>query len=180
MQTWRTGTIEPSLRHSDGFSLIEVLVVLVIVGVMTTVVSLSIRGSGERAVENAAQRARALIQLACERAVLSGRDIGFSPVLEGLRFGYFGVEGWQPMAEGGNDELRARALGSGLQLSASRDGVELPLADEPGRDPAFACLSSGELTPFVLRLARDDAELTWELEGQLDGELQLRQLDHDF
>lgn len=179
MRMWQAGTIESSPRHT-GFSLIEVLVVLVIVGVMTAAVTISIRGSGERAVENAAQRARALILLACERAVLSGRDIGFTPVLDGLRFGYFGREGWQPVPEGGNDELRVRALGQDLQLTARRDGLDLPLADEPGTEPAFACLSSGELTPFVLRLARDDAELIWELEGHLDGEIQLRQVARDF
>lgn len=179
MRTWQAGTIEPSPRRA-GFSLIEVLVVLVIVGVMTAALTLSIRGSGERAVENAAQRARALILLACERAVLSGRDIGFTPVRDGLRFGYFGREGWQPMPEGGHDELRARALGPGLELAASRDGVDLPLADEPGTEPAFACLSSGELTPFTLHLARADAELTWQLQGQLDGTIEMRQVAGAF
>ena len=63
-----------------GFSLIEILVVVVIVGVTAAVVALSVRGSGEREVENAAQRARALVRLACERAIIGGRDIGFSAV----------------------------------------------------------------------------------------------------
>lgn len=176
MPTWPTGTSDRPRRGSRGFSLIEILVVVVIVGVVTGTVMLSIRGSGERAVENAAQRARALVALACERAVLSGRDIGFTPVIEGLRFGYFERDGWQPLSDAGSDELRARALGRQLQLVAMREGVELPLEEEAGREPAFACLASGELTPFVLRLMRDDAVQAWELEGRLDGELLLRQV----
>lgn len=173
MPTWRVGTSEFTAR---GFSLIEILVVLVIVGVVTGSVILSIRGSGERSAENAAQRARALIELACERAVLSGRDIGFTPVREGLRFGYFGIDGWQPLGESGADELRARRLGDDLELFASREGVELPLADEPGREPAFACLASGELTPFLLRIDRADIERPWQLEGRLDGDVLLGQV----
>lgn len=176
MLTWPTGTSDRPRRGSRGFSLIEILVVVVIVGVVTGTVMLSIRGSGERAVENAAQRARALVALACERAVLSGRDIGFTPVIGGLRFGYFERDGWQPLSDAGSDELRARALGRQLQFVAMREGVELPLEEEAGREPAFACLASGELTPFVLRLMRDDAVQAWELEGRLDGELLLRQV----
>ena len=186
MPTSATGAIERHARShraavpARGFSLIEILVVLVIVAVVTGAAILSIRGSGEREVENAARRAQALVRLACERALIGGRDIGFSPVHDGLRFGYFEIDGWHPLAPGGGDELRARALGKDLVLSAQREGVELPLDEEPGREPAFACLSSGELTPFVLRIDRPDATQPWELEGKLDGELVLQQVRRGF
>ena len=161
-----------------GFSLIELLVVLVIVGVVTAGVVLSIRGGGEREVENAARRAEQLVRLACERAVLSGRDIGFSAVRDGLRFGYFELDGWHPLGEGGG-ELRARPLGRELELSARRDGLALTLEAEPGREAAFACLASGELTPFALRIDRADVARPWQLEGQLDGHLELTQVRRD-
>lgn len=164
------------MARERGFSLIEILVVVVIVGVTTGLVALSIRGSGEREVENAAHRAQALVRLACERAMLGGRDIGFAVVNDGLRFGYFDIDGWRPLAGAGSDELRARPLGRDLALAALREGIPLPLSEEPGREPSFACLSSGELTPFVLRIDRVDASQPWELEGHLDGELALKQV----
>ena len=184
MPTSPTGTTDghPRLRArcERGFSLIEILVVVVIVGVTAAVVALSVRGSGEREVENAAQRARALVRLACERAIIGGRDIGFSAVSDGLRFGYFEIDGWRPLGEEGSDELRARPLGRDLVLAAWREGIELPLPEQPESEPSFACLSSGELTPFVLRIDRPDASQPWELEGRLDGELVIQQVRRDF
>lgn len=171
----RTGTTSspPPQSGEHGFSLIEILVVVVIIGVVTGAAVLSIRGSGVREVENAARRAQALVQLACERAIIGGRDMGFSVVREGLRFGYFELDGWRPLDHIGNDELRARPLGRQLILSAEREGIRLLLTEEPGREPSFICLSSGELTPFLLRVERADAPQAWELEGKLDGELVL-------
>lgn len=183
MPTSPVGTIDPHPRggmtRTRGFSLIEILVVIVIIGVTTGLVALSIRGSGEREVENAALRAQALIRLACERAIIGGRDIGFSVVSDGLRFGYFELDGWRPLEPGGSDELRARPLGRDLVLASEREGVTLPLLEEPGREPSFACLSSGELTPFFMRIDRADAAQPWVLEGRLDGELIVQQVRRD-
>lgn len=175
MPMWRTGTAEHT-HAAHGFSLIEILIVLVIIAVTTGAVVLSIRGSGEREVENAARRAQALLTLACERAELGGRDIGIAAVHDGLRFGYFEIDGWQAFGEKGSDELRARALGKELELRTWRENVELTLPDSPSTEPDFACLSSGELTPFVLRIDRVDVERPWELEAHLDGQIDLRQV----
>ncbi len=156
-----------------GFTLVELLVVILIVGIVAGAVMLSVRGSGEREVENAARRAQALIALACERATLTGRDMGFSIVRDGLRFGYFEPEGWQTMRSDAADELRPRPLGRELVLSAERDGQALVLESDAGREPSFACLSSGELTPFRLQVERADAQTAWVLKGQMNGSLEL-------
>lgn len=162
-------------RGARGFTLIELLVVVAIVGVVTAAVVLSVRGSGVRAVENAARRAEALVALACERALIGGRDIGFSPVTGGLRFGHFEREGWVPMADVRSDELRPRDLGDGIVVTAQREGEPVEFDDEAPDEPVFACFASGELTPFVMTIARADAPHPWRLEGKLDGSLELRE-----
>jgi general secretion pathway protein H len=160
-----------------GFTLIEILVVLVIVGVLVGALVLASGGSGARDLENAARRAESLIAVACERAVIGGRDIGFAPVQGGLRFGYFELDGWHPVADRADDELRPRALGDGIELVAERDGEALELEADAPVEPPFACLASGELTPFTLRMTRPGVKDEWQLDGQLDGTLELAMRD---
>lgn len=162
-----------------GFTLIEMLVVLVIVAVMVAVATLAVGGSGARELQNAAERSFRLIELACERAELGGRDIGFQPLRDGLRFGYYEIDGWRALGDDGADELRARAWGDGIEVEAERDGESLPLQDEADGDPSFACLASGELTPLALTFSRPGVDERWRLQGELDGSLALNRLDDD-
>lgn len=162
-----------------GFTLIEMLVVLVIIGVMVAVATLAVGGSGARELQNAAERSFRLIELACERAELGGRDIGFEPLRDGLRFGYYELDGWRALEENGGDELRARPWGEGVEIVAERDGESLPLQDEVDGDPSFACLASGELTPLALTFSRPGVGERWRLQGELDGSLALNRLDDD-
>lgn len=160
-------------RPASGFTLIEILVVLVIAGVLVGALVIAAGGSGPRQLENAARRAQSLIAVACERAVIGGRDIGFAPVEGGLRFGYFESDGWHELPDRPDDELRPRPLGEGIALEAEQEGETLELAIDAPQRPPFACLASGELTPFTLRFARPGVTDTWRLEGKLDGTLEL-------
>lgn len=162
-----------------GFTLIELLIVIVIVAVMLATLVLAAGGSGARTLENAAQRSRGLVALACERAVLGGRDIGFTATRKGLRFGYFQPEGWRALGADGADELRARPWGEGVDARVEREGQALDLPEDTPDAPDFACLSSGELTPFRIELRRADVAEAWRLEGRLDGSLALDLADSD-
>ena len=156
-----------------GFTLIEILVVMVIAGVLIGALVIAAGGSGPRELENAARRAQSLVAVACERAVIGGRDIGFAPVQGGLRFGYFEAGGWRGIEDRADEELRPRDLGEGIELEAERDGDALVLEQDAPEQPPFACLASGELTPFVLRVTRPGVKDEWQLEGRLDGTLEL-------
>lgn len=160
-----------------GFTLIEILVVLVIAGVLIGALVIASGGSGPRQLENAARRAQSLIAVACERAVIGGRDIGFAPVEGGLRFGYFESDGWHELPDRPDDELRPRALGEGIALEAEQEGETLPLALDAPERPPFACLASGELTPFTMRFTRAGVADVWQLQGQLDGAMELSLVD---
>lgn len=163
--------------RATGFTLIEILVVVVIAGVLVGALVIAAGASGPRQLENAARRAQSLVAVACERAVIGGRDIGFAPVEGGLRFGYFEPDGWRELGERADDELRPRALGEGIVLEARQEGEPLDVAPDPPAQPPFACLASGELTPFTLRLTRPGVAEAWELQAHLDGTLDLARID---
>lgn len=160
-----------------GFTLIELLVVLVIAGVMVAAVAFSVGGGAARELERTAERSARLVRLACERAEISGRDIGFAPLRERLVFGYFEAQGWMPLGPRGQDELRARPWGEAIELVAVQDGQALDLDETPPERPPFACLASGELTPFTWEFSRGDLRERWRLEGALDGTLTLTRAD---
>jgi len=163
-------------RRAAGFSLIELLVVVVIVGVLVSAVTLATGGSASRQLETAAQRAQRLIQLACERAEATGVDMGFAIGTRGLRFGYLRGEAWLPIDERAAEELRERPLAAAVELTARRDG-DILLDGDSATQPQLLCSSAGELTPFELDLSHPGVAERWRLSGAPDGRLELARID---
>lgn len=163
-------------RGHQGISLLELLVVLAIAGVLVAALSLSIGGNASRRLENAARQTQALIELACDRAGISGSDMGIRVEADRLRFGFIDALGWHEWVDGSDEPLRPRLLGDGIALHLRRDGREWSLrASETG--PQLACLGSGELTPFELRISAAEVDSSWQLLGTVNGELKLERID---
>lgn len=157
--------------EAAGFTLIEILVVVVILGVLAAAVTLAVGvGGGERQLARQAEQLQALVGYACEQAELTGRDIGISMNTEGYRFSRLERDDWRAFSEG---ELRPRAwlTNSGATLSRESHGVEI-VAQFPDK-PQLLCFSSGELTPFRLDLNLPEAAQLYRLEGQSDGAVAL-------
>jgi hypothetical protein len=58
-----------------------------------------------------------------------------------------------------------------MQWSLERDGERLALDEDAPADPQLLCLSSGELSPFVVEISRVDVPERWRLEGRPDGQV---------
>ena len=167
-----------------GFTLLELLVVVVIIGVIASFAVLSI---GNRAIEGRlereAHRLQELIALAADEAVLQGTELGFAQTADGYTFLGLDPKGqWRPLEDAG--ALRARALEEPFYLQLRVDGrpvAPLKLRDEtdPGHEikPQVLLLSSGEATQFVLDLRARDYAPHCTLEGDLLGRLKLERRD---
>ena len=160
----------PCSRLLRGFTLIEILVVVAIVGVLALALTLSVAASSDRQLEGAAERFSALLGHACEQAELRGREIGVALGAGGYTFQRLDGDAWQSLAD--HAELRARSWPPGLGIGITREGRPLSLAS-PDEDtvPQLVCFSSGELTPFVLELALGDSDARYRVEGHGDGRL---------
>jgi general secretion pathway protein H len=171
----RGGCGASRVRATRGFTLIEILVVVVILAVLAGAVSIAVAGvGGERTLTREAERAQALIEFACERAQLGGRDIGISLSQSGYRFSRFEQSVWLAYRE---EILRPRNWPEGFSVALSRDGLPVTLAKDFPEKPQLRCYPSGELTAFRLELALPDPDRIYRLDGQGDGQVQLTAID---
>jgi general secretion pathway protein H len=155
-----------------GFTLIEVMVVIVIIGVLINFVTLSIgRNSPQDQLKTEAQRLSSLIGLASEEALLRSALIGVDISEEEYSFLRLEEGVWHPM----DDNLfRPRQLPEGMEFSIAstqQEGED----DEEKNIPEIILLNSGEMTPFELKLSSDSTESYYRLTGDEMGE---RTLDY--
>ena len=93
-------------RVQRGYTLVELLVVLVVIGIMLGLVSLSIAPDPQAQLKRDAERLETLFALAAEEAQLSSHPIAWRGDDKGYAFFRRERDGWRPMA--GDAQFRAR------------------------------------------------------------------------
>jgi general secretion pathway protein H len=176
-----------SCRRSRGFTLLELLVVLVMIGIILSFAMLSIGDGGRGAqLEQEARRTHALFSLAGEEAVLRSLELGVIVQRQGYTFVSYDGEAWLPLS--GDSLLREQVLPDSMELVLHIDGLPVELdiqagvgEEEEGPTPQLLFFSSGERQPFELSLTyRDDPPLTYQVQAPLLGPLVLERLEDVF
>lgn len=192
--------IDGSLRsHCAGFTLIELMVVIFIIGIIAGFATLSVGQSHTRVLQDELKRLQSLLTLASDEAVLQSEELAIEVYRNGYRFMFLAQAKdaweWQPIQD--NPIFRARCFPEGVDLAGEIEGTPTVLerfdcaaeaakaeAEKAGEEksvmtksskaedvpPRIFLLSSGEMTPFNLTLSLPD-KTSARLVGDLTGKL---------
>lgn len=166
--------------RSKGFTLVEILVVVVIITVMVSLAVLSIGVTGrDSQLDEESRRIEGLVGLLHDRAVLEGRDFGLRIEPTAYEFVVYEPQRdrWMPLDQ--EHEFRRRNLPKGVSFQLELDSqivvikaIDRNLAgDDPPPGPQVAIAASGEGTPFRLTLLRDGTKSKASVDGDALGKI---------
>ncbi len=162
----------------SGFTLIEILVVITIVGIVLSIALIGLGVvSGDDEIEEESARFVALVEVARDESMMQGREFGLEFLQQGYRFVELDPLTRQWVEIIGDYLLRLRSLPDSMELELyiedqvielDYEALALGSADdeEEERDfdpfqPHVFIFSSGELTPFEVhfRMLYDDTRI---------------------
>jgi len=155
--------------RAAGFTLVEVMIVLVIIALMAGLVVVTVGDTPQRRLRREAGDLAALLNVASDEAVLRGVELGLIIDDHGYRFVYFDPEKkkWLGLPD---KALRGHAFQVPYDVSFSLDGEHLDAktqerikklserSEDENQRPMLLLLSSGEFLPFTLTLRYADSE----------------------
>lgn len=180
------------MQRNRGFTLLELLVVLVLLGIITTLAVLAMGSGGlNRKLEQEGRRFVSLVELAGDEAILHGRELGIDFNQTEYRF-LFLVEGkWLPYRD--DKIFRTRTLPDTAFYQLFIDGLPVGLPEQfdldsgqgetgepdslsaPPLKPQLFILSSGERNAFELQLLTQE-NAHYQISGDILGELLMNKL----
>jgi general secretion pathway protein H len=166
--------------RSKGFTLVEILVVVVIMAIVISLAILSVGTTGrDSQLDEESRRIEGLVGLLHERALLEGRDFGLRIEPAAYEFVVYDARRDRWMALDQEHEFRHRDLPKGLSFQLQLDSqivVIKPIdrglsSDKTPPAPQLAIAASGEGTPFRLTLLRDGTPSKASVDGDALGKI---------
>jgi general secretion pathway protein H len=165
--------------RSKGFTLVEILVVMLIIAAVISLAVLSVNSTGrDSQLDEESRRIEGLVGLLHERALLEGRDFGLRIEPAGYEFVFYDSRRNRWLMMDQEREFRHRELPKGITFQLQLDSQTVVIkpidrnltgGDPPG--PQVAIAASGEGTPFRLILQRDATQAKAVVDGDALGKV---------
>lgn len=161
--------------RARGFTLIEIMVVLVVVSVLAGFAVLALRGRDVQSiVDEEADRLLMLVTLAQEEALFRYRTIGIRVTSQG--YGFFeyqnDAQAWEPTLD---PLLRERSLGEGMGFRLYIEGRPVILDEDAEEEilPQIVLFPDGTGTAFELAVVVPPDITSSALKGTISGRIDL-------
>jgi general secretion pathway protein H len=160
----RPAAVNKQFGFQQGFSLLEIMIVVVIVGIMISLATLSIGSVSDDGIDEHSRRFQILLELVTEEAGIRGRELGLRFYQHGYEFSAQvlevdeeGVSSWIWVPLGQDRLLKPRNFGEDITLDLEIEGEEVTLEYERDTEqtyvPQVFILSSGDIAPaFMVRI----------------------------
>ena len=184
MPTSPTGTSSnerrPGRPLASGFTLLELLVVIVIIGIIASMAVVSTRVlGGDHEMDQEARRLAAVLAQAREEAILQGRDLGLRVDARGYDFLSYDSrnERWELTSD--DPLLRERTLPEGVEAGLLLESRPVPLparaapTEQTPASPQVVVMASGDIVPFEVRLERAGTRELRAVAGRVEGKFEV-------
>jgi len=148
---------------NSGFTLLEIMVVVLIIGVLLAMISLSTSPNPRTKLRDEATRLATVMQTAQEEAILQGKLFAINIGEDGYAFYEYGLGGMEAIA--GDKILKPRKLPENIRITKA-------VVDGPKVDKKIWILlyPTGELTAFGITFS--DQDYHWSVEGDPGGNIE--------
>jgi general secretion pathway protein H len=165
--------------RSKGFTLVEILVVIVIMLVVVSLTVLSVSATGrDSQLDEESRRIEGLVGLLHERALLEGRDFGLRIEPTAYEFVVYDTRRDRWLMLDQEREFRHRELPKGITFQLQLDSqtvvikpIDRNLSNGNPPNPQVAIAASGEGTPFRLTLLRGATQAKASVDGDALGKI---------
>lgn len=163
-------------KKISGFTLVEILVVIFIISIVTSVALLTIGRNDNKKIESFTNQLNQIMSLAEERAMLQPAVLGL--VIEDNSFHFASLNSatvnknntWKSLDDkqlGAHeipDDIELRLQVAGKKTSDQED-------DEVKQGPQIIISTNGDITPFTLYIGKRGQEPRYAIKGDADGRL---------
>lgn len=179
----------PTIRKQLGFTLIEILVVVIIIATISGIALMSMNLIGDdRELDTERKRLATLIEVAQDEAMMQGREFGLELMTSTYRFVEFDPFTFQWSEILGDEIFRLRQLPDGMEFELyvedklivlENDPKEFEDPDKAGMSttietyaPHLFVFSSGESTAYEIRFKRPLNDQQIVMRGNVLGEVE--------